>query len=133
MKKISSSKSRYLMTIVMLLVILGLSNGCTKSSDNMSDMVSTSGTKGSTEVPGTNEVFIQNLEFTPATITVSAGTKITWTNKDGVPHTVTSNTKVFDSGSIAPNGTFSFTFTTAGSFQYFCSFHTSMTAKVVVN
>jgi plastocyanin len=83
--------------------------------------------------PGANEVFIQGMAFNPVTITVSAGTTITWTNKDGVSHTVTSDTALFDSGTIASNGTYSHTFSTAGTFAYHCSIHTDMMATVVVN
>jgi plastocyanin len=133
MKKITGPLSRNITGIILLFAILGFSNGCTKTTDEMSDMGSTSGTKGSTTVPGANEVFIQGNEFTPATITITTGTKITWTNKDVTPHTVTSDTKLFDSGSMSNNGTYSFTFTTTGTFQYYCVFHTSMVAKVVVN
>ena len=88
---------------------------------------------GGTGSPATNEVFIQGMSFSPATISVAAGTTITWTNKDAVAHTVTSSTGAFDSGSIAANGTWSFTFTVAGTYNYACSFHPSMTGKVVVN
>lgn len=80
-----------------------------------------------------NAVYIQNMAFNPATITVPAGTTITWTNKDGMAHTVTSDTAIFDSGSIASNGTYSRTFPTAGTFPYHCSIHPSMTATVIVN
>jgi plastocyanin len=82
--------------------------------------------------PGLNEVWIQGMAFVPATITVAAGTTITWTNKDGIAHTVTSNTGVFDSGSVADNGTFSFQFNNVGTFEYHCSIHTSMTGTVTV-
>lgn len=96
--------------------------------DNMYGMGGT-GSKGS---PGTNEVWIQGMAFTPSTITVTAGTTITWTNNDGVAHTVTSNTGLFESGSISNNGTYSHLFTTVGTFPYHCAIHTSMKASVVV-
>lgn len=83
--------------------------------------------------PGLNEVWIQDMAFSPATITISAGTTITWTNKDGIPHTVTSTTGVFNSGSIAANGTYSHTFNIAGAYPYYCTIHPSMTAIVIVN
>jgi plastocyanin len=71
------------------------------------------------------------MAFSPSTLTVTAGTTVTWTNKDGVPHTVTSDNGLFDSGSISNNGTYSHKFETAGTYPYHCSIHTSMTAKVV--
>jgi plastocyanin len=93
--------------------------GCSKSNN-------------ATTSPGTNEVFIQSYAFTPSTITVAVNTTITWTNKDGVAHTVTSTTGLFDSGSMSTDGTYSHTFTTAGTFPYKCTFHTYMTATVIV-
>jgi plastocyanin len=82
--------------------------------------------------PGPNEVFIEGMAFNPSTITVTAGTTITWTNKDGVAHTVTSGGN-FDSGSISSNGTWSHLFNTAGTFQYVCTIHASMNGTVKVN
>ena len=132
MKKSVVSQSRLLIGISFLFIILTISGSCKKT---MSDMYGTSGTgsTGSSSGPGTNEVWIQGMAFNPATITVTAGTTVKWTNKDAVAHTATSTTGVFDSGSISTNGTYSFTFSTAGTFQYYCTVHPSMTAKVVVN
>ena len=79
-----------------------------------------------------NAVSISNFAFSPASITVPAGTKVTWTNNDSAPHTVTSNTDAFESGSLSRGGTFSFTFAQKGTYEYFCSFHSSMNGKVVV-
>jgi len=70
--------------------------------------------------------------FDPSTITIITGTTITWTNKDAIGHSVTSDTGVFDSGIINASGTFSYTFDTAGTFPYHCKVHTIMTASVVV-
>ncbi len=89
--------------------------------------------KKTTDVPGVNEVFIKGMAFTPSTITITAGTTITWTNKDGIDHTVTSNTGIFDSGTINTNGVYSHLFSTVGSYPYHCTIHPSMTATVVVN
>jgi len=119
--------------MVFLIAILMISSSCNKSSYNtMTGITSNPGTTG-TAGPGTNEVFIQGMAFNPSTITVAAGTTVTWTNKDAIAHTVTSKTKLFDSGSIASNGTFSYTFATAGTFSYYCSIHPSMIATVTVN
>jgi plastocyanin len=117
MKKLVGSKSRLLIGTGILLAIFSITNSCKKSSD----------------VPGANEVFIQGNAFNPKTITVTAGTTITWTNKDGIAHTVTSTSALFDSGSISANGTYSRTFSTAGTFPYICTVHPTMTATVKVN
>jgi plastocyanin len=78
------------------------------------------------------EVRIDNFTFTPATITVPAGTRITWVNHDDVPHTATSTTKVFNSKALDTDDKFSFVFTTPGTFDYFCAVHPHMTGKVIV-
>jgi large subunit ribosomal protein L27 len=73
-----------------------------------------------------------NSAFSPTTISVPAGTTVVWENVSSVAHTVTSDDQVFDSGPIATNDTFTFTFTQAGTFSYHCSVHPSMTARVIV-
>jgi plastocyanin len=133
MKSRSSSKIRFLTGIGFLFAILSLISACTKQVDNMSTTVSGTGTKGGTAGPGTNEVWIQSMAFNPSVITVAAGTTIKWTNKEAITHTVTSKTDLFDSGPIGSNGTFSFTFPSAGTFDYHCTIHPSMVASVVVN
>lgn len=83
--------------------------------------------------PSLNEVIIKNMAFSPATLTVSTGTTIKWTNKDGVAHTVTSDVAgQFDSGSINTDGVYSHTFSTVGTFNYHCTPHPSMKAKIIV-
>lgn len=76
---------------------------------------------------------IDNFSFSPQTITVPAGTQITWTNQDDIPHTVVSDDKTtFKSRALDTDEKFSFTFTKPGSYTYFCSIHPKMTAKVIV-
>jgi plastocyanin len=82
--------------------------------------------------PGVNEVFIQNMAFSPSSITVAKHTSIKWTNKDSNNHTVTSNSGLFNSGNLGNGSTFSFTFDSAGTFNYHCSIHSSMTGSVIV-
>ncbi len=127
MKTFISSHGK-LLAGFLLLAAFTLSNSCTKNSDNIYG----SGGNGSKGGPGTNEVWMQGMAFTPSTISVSAGTTITWTNKDGVAHTVTSDTGLFDSGSIPTNGTYSHTFATAGTYTYHCAIHTYMKGTVSV-
>ncbi len=78
------------------------------------------------------EVKIDNFSFGPAELTVAVGTTVTWTNRDDIPHTVVSTDKVFKSKVLDTDEKFSYTFTQAGSFPYFCSIHPKMTGKVVV-
>ena len=78
------------------------------------------------------EVKIDNFSFTPQTLTVAPGTRVTWLNKDDVPHTVTSTTNLFKSDALDTDGRFSFTFSKPGTYNYFCTVHPHMTGKVIV-
>ena len=78
------------------------------------------------------EVKIDNFAFAPQRIVVQAGTTVTWINADDAPHTVASSTKVFKSGALDTEDKFSFTFTTPGTYEYFCSLHPHMTGTIVV-
>ena len=87
-----------------------------------------SSTSGSGGQPGPNQVFMQNSAFNPATRTVAAGTTVTWVNQDGITHTVTYSSGVgspFDSGSIAGGSSYSLTFNSPGTVQYYCKIHGS--------
>jgi plastocyanin len=84
--------------------------------------------------PGSSAIVkIDNFSFGPATITVPAGTTVTWTNNDDVPHVVTSDdNKMFKSKALDTDDRFSFTFTKPGTYNYYCAIHPKMTAKIVV-
>lgn len=82
--------------------------------------------------PNVVRIEIEKYTFSPAQITVSAGTKIIWKNKDKVAHTVTSSDKKFDSGLFGQDKEWSYTFDTPGEYSYFCIPHPNMTAKVMV-
>ena len=77
-------------------------------------------------------VTIDNFNFTPPALTVPGGTKVTWVNKDDVPHTVTSDDKLFGSRALDTDDKYSFTFQNPGTYSYYCSVHPKMTGKVVV-
>ena len=79
-----------------------------------------------------NQVTIDNFTFTPQTLTVPVGTTVTWVNRDDVPHSATSTEKRFNSGLLDTDEKFSFTFTAAGEYPYFCGIHPHMTGKIVV-
>ena len=82
--------------------------------------------------PGANEVFIRNLAFNPASMTVSAGTTVKWTDKETITHTVTSDTGLFNSGDLTNGQTFSFNFTTPGTYAYHCNHHSTMHGTITV-
>jgi amicyanin len=77
-------------------------------------------------------VKIANFTFSPPTLTVKAGTTVTWTNEDDIPHTVNATSQAFKSGALDTDQKFSFTFTTPGTYQYFCALHPRMTGTIVV-
>jgi plastocyanin len=79
-----------------------------------------------------NQVVIENFSFAPATLTVKAGTKVTWINRDDVPHTVNENDKRFKSGPMDTDDQFSYTFSAPGTFSYFCALHPKMTGQIIV-
>jgi plastocyanin len=78
------------------------------------------------------QVKIDNFSFGPQTLTIPVGTTVTWTNRDDIPHTIVSTDGVFKSKVRDTDETFSFTFTKAGTYTYFCSVHPKMTGKIVV-
>lgn len=94
--------------------------------------------RGNVTVVGANEtaaVDIRNLEFLPSNLTVALGTTVTWTNDDSMTHTVTSSTGApisFDSSNLSPGGTYSYTFTQAGVYPYYCRIHPFMQGNVTV-
>ena len=78
------------------------------------------------------EVKIDNFTFAPQRVTVKAGTTVTWINEDDIPHTVASSTKLFKSKALDTDDKFSFTFSTPGTYDYFCSLHPHMTGTILV-
>lgn len=81
----------------------------------------------------TYHVSIQNFAFVQKSITIKRGDTVVWTNMDSAPHTITGGAGGPASGTLNNNGSYSFTFNTAGTFSYHCNFHPSMTGVVVVN
>jgi plastocyanin len=92
-----------------------------------------------TPLPSTSDVGIQNFAFVPASVTVPAGTTVTWTNQDSAPHQIISDaTSLFSTGAIFMSGQltqgqkFSFTFNTAGTYAYHCGIHPFMKGTITV-
>lgn len=83
---------------------------------------------------GEERVEMANLAFSPESLTVAAGTTVTWENTDSaLPHTSNSDDEVWASGTLNGGDEFSFTFDEAGTFTYFCTIHPSMTGTIVVD
>lgn len=91
----------------------------------------TNSTTGSS-VMAKNAVTIQNMAFSPATLTVKVGNKVTWTNQDSVGHSATADDNSFDTGVISQGQSGSNTFSKAGTYTYHCSVHPSMKGTIIV-
>jgi plastocyanin len=77
-------------------------------------------------------VTIDNFVFGPDRLIIKAGTTVTWSNRDDIPHTVASKDRLFKSKVMDTDESYSFTFTTPGEYGYFCSLHPHMTGTIVV-
>src|SRR5580658_2698623 len=85
------------------------------------------------QTPTTAAVSIDNFTFTPQKLTVKAGTTVTWTNKDDIPHGIAATGNSFKrSNAMDTDDSYSFAFTTPGTYQYFCYIHPHMTGTIVV-
>ncbi len=87
---------------------------------------------GGTPLPPPGDILMAGRAFTPATVTVDAGTAVRWRNNDSREHTVTSGSQAFDSGLIAAGATFTRVFSTPGTFSYLCLIHPDMTGTIAV-
>ncbi|MCE8425591.1 MAG: cupredoxin domain-containing protein [Candidatus Methanoperedens sp.] len=117
-----------------LLIIAVLISGCTTTTTTQPASTPVATTSAPvTTTPAPVSVAIQSSTFVPGTVGISMGTTVIWTNNDGVQHTVTSVPKgAFDSGPIDPGKTYSYTFNQAGTFEYSCTIHPSITHGNVV-
>ena len=77
-------------------------------------------------------ITIDNFTFTPKELTVAVGTTIKWVNHDDIPHTVVEKKTTFRSKALDTDDSYSFTFTSAGTFDYFCGLHPHMVGQVIV-
>jgi plastocyanin len=102
---------------VLLASVLVWTMGCGTSS---STSPSTSG--------HTTSLVMSGSAFSPSVDTVAVGANVTWTNHDGMSHTVTSSPAAFSSASLANGATYSHVFAAAGTYQYYCTFHGTPTS-----
>ena len=85
-----------------------------------------------TPVTGVSHMNMQNFAYQMANIQVRVGTTVTWTNQDNAPHSVTFKNGMKDSGLLSQGQSFSYTFNTSGTYQYYCTVHPYMVATVTV-
>jgi plastocyanin len=117
MRKIQSSLAAKTALTLLLVAALGLAGRRAAAADAN---------------PPAAEVKIDNFSFTPQEIKVKAGTTVIWTNRDDIPHTVTSTDLIFKSKTLDTDDKFTMTFAKPGTYPYFCSIHPKMTGKVIV-
>jgi len=106
------------------------SSGATTSQTNAGVQATTTIITTGSFQPSAVTLEIKSWGFNPNVVTLLKGSSATWTNKDSVTHTVTGSG--FDSGDIGAGKSWSHTFSTAGTFEYSCKYHSSMTAKVII-
>lgn len=131
MKKINLNIIRSAALFLLTVSIIAFTNGCSKNSDYGTN------NGNNNPPPAANQVLLQGNAFSPASMTVPVGTTVTWTNKDSYNHTVTSGSNrtadgKFDSGNLGGNGTFSYKFDAAGTYNYYCKLHSNMSGTIVV-
>ena len=78
------------------------------------------------------EVRVDNFTFGPDTLTVPVNSTVTWVNKDDLPHVIASTDGVFKSKALDTDDKYSYTFTKAGTYAYYCSIHPKMVGKIIV-
>jgi plastocyanin len=136
----------YRVTVVALLAIVLLITACGSSAGGNAPRSATTPTPSPTSSsPVATPLAVAQVKivtqgtmyvFLPATLTVKVGTQVVWSNDSNAPHTVSSDTGVFDTPDplgINPGQTYAFTFTKPGIYPYYCNIHTYMTGKIVVN
>ncbi len=114
------------------IVVTGTGTGTTPSPTPVPTPAPTAAPTVPAPAPPTGaSVSISDNSFSPPSLTVPVGTTVVWTNRGGSKHTVTA-AGTFDSGILSPGTTFSFTFTTAGTYGYVCELHGGMSGTIVV-
>jgi plastocyanin len=120
--------------IALAIIALVAAAGCSSSTPPTATTTSPPTTPATSTAPSADKpataVSIVNMAFSPDQLTVQVGDTVTWTNNDSVPHTVTGAD--FDSGAMATGATYSYTFVKAGTFDYTCTIHPQMLARVTV-
>jgi len=87
---------------------------------------------GSFAAEEANVITVDNFTFTPPELTVAVGTTVKWLNHDDIPHNVVDKNKAFRSKVLDTDDSYSFTFASAGTFDYFCALHPHMQGKIIV-
>lgn len=137
-----NQKSLIIIVIIIVLVLVGgylgrhkiksLMSGSTPQTTTQTTTAPTTDSQANSTTTGQNQIQIQNFNFSPATMTVKVGDKVTWTNQDSAGHSATADDNSFDTGVLSTGQSGSITFSKAGTFSYHCSVHPSMKATIIV-
>ena len=115
--------TRMLTTLLLVVMLTGAAAYTTSSAADNGDSPAKSGEQAIT---------IDNFSFSPAILNIEAGTTVTWTNHDDIPHTVVDTDHKIKSKALDTDDTFSYTFTEPGTYEFFCGLHPKMVGKVIV-
>ncbi|EKD66515.1 MAG: hypothetical protein ACD_49C00038G0049 [uncultured bacterium (gcode 4)] len=120
--------------IIILIAIIVVIISLAIASKNYIKQYSLTGDKNiPTSIPSAdNEIIIQIFAFSPETLNIKVGTKVIWKQNDQMPHTIVSNEGLFTSDNLKLGDEFSFVFTKAWEYNYYCSIHPSMKGKIIV-
>jgi plastocyanin len=110
-------RKNWVILIAFIVVSIGVLSGCTQQQS---------------PPPAANTVTIKNFAFTPSPITVKVGANVTWTNQDSTPHQPKEDNGLFLSPSLSTGQSFTYRFTSVGTYNYTCNIHSSMHGQVIV-
>ena len=126
-----TARSPLVVLLAVAAVAGGVAAGCGGDDDDPATPAAAMATGGAGGV-STDRVAIADVAFDPETVTVDAGTKLTWTNDDEAPHTVTADDGSFDTGTLKLDGTGAVAIDQPGTYTYYCRFHPFMKGTVQV-
>lgn len=141
-RKLPPARPPLLLGIAALLAVTLLATACSSSKKSSatggSSTSSAPAPAGSTAPGGSSTtggtlVHVKNFAFNPSTVTVAVGSPVTWQFDDSISHNVTAKNNAFSSNDLNNGAKFTFTFHTAGTYDYICSIHPSMKASVIVH
>lgn len=127
--------SKVIIGIVVALVVVGAGFYFLRGKSSQMSMpqpTTQTQTTPSEAAAGQNAVTIQNFAFSPATLTVKAGSSVVWTNNDSAGHSATADGGSFDTGVLSTGQSKSITFSKLGTFKYHCSVHPNMHGTIIV-
>lgn len=123
------NKKILVILVIVIIVVVGLIYFL-QQPKIVSDNVNQPNDSGTGANLGNHSITIQNFSFNPAELTIKTGDTVVWTNQDSMAHRISGGS--FQSDNLSKGQSFSFTFSTAGTFDYICSIHPSMGGKIIV-